>query len=187
MKAWDMDATRFDSLIRTLRDVRSRRGALATLLSGTLAAVGVTAVADAKGKGDRKVMTQGSGGQRHGRKCLPLGRVCWRKTKKGSARETRACTKCCASVTILTGKKGRCCNHEGRPCATTEQCCLGVCTNGTCQAEVILLPPCVATGQLCPAGCDSSGSCDGCCTGECNSSGACGMIVEPVEPGEGGH
>jgi hypothetical protein len=149
MKAWDMDATRFDSLTRTLRDVRSRRGALATLLSGTLAAVGVTAVADAKAKGkghgkgdgDGKVKTQGSGGQKSKWRCVQAGKTCYRKPQKGSAREKRGCKHCCASVTILDGKKGRCCNQEGVKCATTEQCCLGVCSNGTCQGAVIQLPP----------------------------------------------
>ena len=45
-----MDPKRIGMLARSLHDVRSRRGALATVLSGTLTAVGVTAVAAAKGK-----------------------------------------------------------------------------------------------------------------------------------------
>ena len=154
-----MDSKRFDRLARSLHDVRSRRGALATLLSGALATVGVTAVAAAKGKGKGagKVKTQGSGGQKSKWRCGQAGKTCYRKPQKGSAREKRDCKFCCASVTILDGKKGRCCNQEGVKCATTEQCCLGVCTNGTCQETIIVLPPppppdppdCVPYGGVC--------------------------------------
>ena len=137
-----MDPIRFDSLTRSLHDVRSRRAVLATLLSGALAVVGVPALAgvDAQAIGDRSVKTQGSGGQKKPPKCLPLARPCVRKPKKGSAAEKRGCKRCCASVTIVDGRTGRCCNHEGLGCATTDQCCLGVCTEGTCQGAVIQLP-----------------------------------------------
>src|SRR5215218_5567173 len=92
MKAWDMESTRFDSLTRSLHDMRSRRAVLATLLSSALATVGVTAVADAKGK----VKTQGSGGQKSKWRCRRPGTTCFRKPKKGSASEKRDCKFCCS-------------------------------------------------------------------------------------------
>jgi hypothetical protein len=129
-----MDRHRFDDLARALAKGRTtRRTALRVLGGGALASVGVTAQA----KGNGKVTTQGDrGGQ-----CLSPGSICLRKPKKGSASENRGCKKCCGSVTQLTSKKGKCCNHNGLTCSSTEQCCLGVCTNGTCQNDVIQLGP----------------------------------------------
>jgi hypothetical protein len=152
MKAWDMDATRFDMLARSLHDMRSRRAALAAFLGGTLAAVSVTSVAAAKatGKGDGPVKRQGSGGQKSKWRCRYAGKTCRRKSKELTKADCKFC--CGESFTQLTAKKGRCCNHEGLPCATTEQCCLGVCTEGTCQGDVIYLPPpptCIPYGGVC--------------------------------------
>jgi hypothetical protein len=142
---WSMTMVpkRFDTLARSLHDMRSRRGALAAVLSGALGAVGVTAVTDAKGKGKGAgtVKTQGSGGQKSKWRCGQAGKRCYRKPQRGSAQEKHHCKHCCDSVTLVNGKTGRCCNHEGVKCATTAQCCLGVCTDGTCQGAVIQLPP----------------------------------------------
>jgi hypothetical protein len=180
-----MDRQQFDNLARALAEgSATRRNALRVLTGGALASVGMKSLAGVaeKAKGDRKVKKQGSGGQK-ARTCLPPGRTCLLKTKRGTASEKRACKLCCGSVTQLTGKQGRCCNHNGRLCGSTAQCCLGVCTNGTCQNDVIQLPPpppapCVALGQPCPAGCVPNGVCPECCApGECTGAGVCGMFV----------
>jgi len=155
-----MHATRFDTLARALHDTRSRRAALATVLRGALAAVSMPflAAADAQAQGDETATTQGSGGQRGKRRCRLPGTVCLRKPSKGSALAIRACKFCCSgSFRLLSTSKGRCCNQEGVQCATTDQCCLGVCTNGTCQETIIVLPPppppdppdCVPYGGVC--------------------------------------
>ena len=177
-----MDRQHFDDLARALAaGSATRRNALRILTGGALASVGVTSLTDAAGKAKDggQVKQQGSGGQKNGT-CIPLGRQCRRKTKKGSASEKQNSKRCCGSVTILDGKFGRCCNHNGLPCGATVQCCLGVCTNGTCQNDVFVLPPppppppvCVATGQPCPAGCNPDEACAGCCQGLCNEDGNC--------------
>jgi hypothetical protein len=51
-----MDADRFDSLTRALTEARSRRGALASLLDGTLALLGL---ADVTAKTDHHVHVEG--------------------------------------------------------------------------------------------------------------------------------
>jgi hypothetical protein len=142
MKAWDMDDTRFDSLIRSLHDVRSRRAALATLLSGALAVGGGTAVAAATRKAKR---------------CRKPGRGC-RHDSKGATQAD--CHFCCGRRFRKVSKtKGRCCNGEGGSCGTNEQCCLGVCIDGTCQADVVdgVEPGCVPYGRACTVSADCCG------------------------------
>jgi hypothetical protein len=122
-----MDPIRFERLSRSLTAVRSRRATLAAVLSGALATIGVSSVALAKSKAKWR--------------CRLPGKVCFRKPKKGSPSEKANCTFCCSGrFVLLSSKKGRCCSDEGLGCATTDQCCLGVCTDGTCQGAVILLP-----------------------------------------------
>jgi hypothetical protein len=183
-----MDAKRFDLLVRALSKGRAtRRDALLVLTGGAFASTGVTSLTDAKSRvtGDRKVQTQANKGHKH-RPCFPPGKTCNLKSKKGTPSEKFSCKKCCGSVAQLSAKKGRCCNHEGLVCGTTDQCCLGVCTNGTCQGGVIQLPPpppppppppvCVALGQPCPAGCMPNEVCPECCApGECVGGEVCGV------------
>jgi hypothetical protein len=131
-----MDASRFDSLTRSLHDVRSRRDALAALLGGTLAAVGAPALADAKSKAKYR--------------CRQSGSICLRKPKKGG-QEKKDCKFCCGgSFSQLSSAKGRCCNNTGVLCATSDQCCFGGCTNGTCQTDVSVLPPPPPPGEPAP-------------------------------------
>jgi hypothetical protein len=49
-----MDPSRFDTLARSLTEVRSRRGALSTLLGGALGLLGLADTAAKKGKGSGK-------------------------------------------------------------------------------------------------------------------------------------
>jgi hypothetical protein len=57
-----MDDTRFDTLTRALTTTRSRRGALAALLGGTLGLFGLSGMdAQQKGKGDKRRKKKGKG------------------------------------------------------------------------------------------------------------------------------
>jgi len=184
-----MDGHQFDDLARAWAEgAATRRKALRVLTGGALAAVGVTSLADAKSrvKGDGKVKKHDDRGHNKHKNnlCNPSGKTCFLNPRKGSRGETRACKLCCGSFIQTTASKGRCCNHNSLGCGATDQCCLGVCTDGTCQNDVIQLPPppppppppvCVATGQACPPDCNPDESCVGCCQGLCNIDGNCDL------------
>lgn len=147
-----MDAHRFDSLTRSLTDVRSRRGALSALLGGAL---GLLELADAaakkkgKGKGKKKKKKKKFKPPcNHELNEVLCGQECC-NTITGTA------TKCCDGACIPTSS---CCLPEGEftDGQRYEQC--GVCRNGFLekdeQACLTIDPagcnPC--TGYQCIAG-----------------------------------
>lgn len=73
-----MDADRFDALTHALTTARSRRGALATLLGGTLGLLGLIETAGNKGKGKKKR-------KRKQDLCLNDGSRCKKESKQCSA------------------------------------------------------------------------------------------------------
>ena len=118
-----MDGTRFDSLTRILTDSRSRRGALASLLGGTLGLVGLTQTEARKKKPCPPCKKR-----KHG-KCkanLPNGSGCPGGTCQNGACVT-ACTRNCASKTCGTDGCGGSCGSCIAP-----QTCGGGGTPGQC-------------------------------------------------------
>jgi hypothetical protein len=106
-----MDAMQFDTLTRALHDARSRRGALAALVGGTL---GVLGLAETTAKKKRK----GKGNKNKGGKRSP---TCSDGKKNGSESDVDcggACPRC----------------SNGKSCATRSDCAGGLCAGGTCQA-----------------------------------------------------
>ena len=85
-----MDAERFDSLARVLHDARSRRGALAVLLGGTL---GLLGRAETVAKKKRKRKNKGRKPKPNAFGCFNVGATC--KTEE----------QCCSG--ICEGKKGK--------------------------------------------------------------------------------
>jgi hypothetical protein len=135
-----MDRQHFDDLTRALaQGGATRRDAVRLLTGGALASLGVPAMADAK----RKVHAGGSGGKKNpSGGCRLPGAKCIIKTKKNDKREKSACKHCCGGrFRQVTGNTGKCCSDNGLSCSTTDWCCLGVCIDGTCQNDVIVLPP----------------------------------------------
>jgi hypothetical protein len=169
-----MKPNRLDTLARAVHATRSRRGALTALLGGTLGLLGLAETA-AK------------------RTCIRTGRVCPAKDPNGKPGAKLGCDKCCqgGSVRSPSARRGetrkrRCCIPFGQSCSlaygsgsTYAFCCVGICRDNLCQAELAPPPPppCVASGQPCPDGCVPNGVCAGCCTGECTGGLVCGMFV----------
>jgi hypothetical protein len=139
-----MDATRFDSLIRSVTASHSRRGALAALLAGTLALLGLAETAAKKGKSKgkgKKKKKRGDQGTSPPPPPPPTGPAappppCLDGIKNGSE-----------SDVDCGGSCPRCLN--GRSCGSRDDCASAVCTGGTCQ-------PC-ATDADCPK--DARGQC----------------------------
>jgi hypothetical protein len=187
-----MDAEQFDTLARSLTDRRSRRGALASLLGGSLGLVGLTQT-EAKAKKTKP--------------CPPC-----KKRKKGKCKPKPAGTAC----TVSTGGSGRCQNGAcigPRECTTAATCPAPpaslLCAEATCVGGICRFGPKPA-GTLCRAAasdCDVAEVCDGAsldcpanqfrpagtaCTADgnpctinsnCNGSGTC--IHPPVQSGAG--
>jgi hypothetical protein len=186
-----MTVHHFDDLARGLAaGYSSRREALRRLRGGAIAVFGMMALtaspANAEGDGKRK-KAQG-GDIRAEAACIRTGRVCPGKVR-GDGKV--GCTRCCQGGSVRAPsarpgevRKRRCCIAFGRSCtldygstSSAAFCCVGVCLNGSCQAEPPPRPPCVAIGDPCPPGCDPAEPCAGCCTGECIVSGVCGTLV----------
>ena len=111
-----MDAEHFDTLARALIDGRSRRGALASLVGGTLGLLGLTGT-ESKKKKKKK--------QRRPTTQVPISPPppppCANGIKDGSETDVDcggACPRCA----------------DGRNCATTRDCASGYCNGGTCIA-----------------------------------------------------
>ena len=134
-----MDSKQFDELVARLAKGPSRRDALKGIAGGALAAVGVTAVADAenKKKGRRGPAAKSKKGR--GRAviegCIPTGKKCPSKKPRGKKKKNLQCTACCQGATT-TGANGQticACKPSGvgtaSACTATTafQCCSGIC------------------------------------------------------------
>ena len=137
-----MDRQHVDELARALARGRlPRRGALRVLGSSALASFGVAALVDARGQaqGDGHARSQADRNRRTRQfQCRPSGIKC--KLKKASS-PRGLCKNCCETFQKRSKTTGRCCTPNGRPCSSAAECCLGVCSVGLCQNEVIQLPP----------------------------------------------
>lgn len=141
-----MDANRFDSIARVVTAAGSRRGALAALLGGTLVPLlGPLDAASKKRKGKK------------GKK----------KKKKGQgqcAAPTQGCSstsECCGE--LVCGSDDACCAPIPTPCASHEECCLGLCqTDGEGRPRCCVPDgsPCGALDRLCCSlNCLPNGTC----------------------------
>jgi hypothetical protein len=105
-----MDAERFDTLARALTEARSRRGALTSLLGGTLGLLGLAGTAAKKKKGKGK---KGKGKKKP---------TCRDRTKNGSETDVdcggRTCPRCAV----------------GKKCKSRNDCESALCSGGRCQA-----------------------------------------------------
>jgi hypothetical protein len=119
-----MDGSMFDDLVRRL----TRRTAVRVVGGGALASLG-TRTRAANNRRDKNV---------HRHKCIPAPKSCVLNKKKAAP---HACKRCCQSVRSVSATKGVCCTPNGWGCSTAAECCLGVCSVGLCQNEVIQLPP----------------------------------------------
>jgi hypothetical protein len=120
-----MDRQHFDDLARALaKSGPTRRTALLLLTGSALAAMGAPSLADAKN-------------QKNGR-CGSPGSACSYKSKKPTKPDCKRC--CGGTFRVIKRGRGTCCSQT--ICGTTDQCCLGVCRDGTCQnAPISPLPP----------------------------------------------
>jgi hypothetical protein len=134
-----VDSKQFDELVARLASGPSRRDTLKGLVGGTLAAVGVTSVAEGKGRGKAKSDKKGRKrrGGAHAEACIPTGKKCPSKKPRGRKRKTLGCDRCCQGFSV-PGKSGRikcACKPDGFSCttATASDCCSAFCSGGTCQ------------------------------------------------------
>jgi hypothetical protein len=109
-----MDGFAFDRLTRALTANRTRRGALAALLGGSLGLLGLTDTPAKRGKGHRKKKQK----QRQ-QQALPPAPTCSDGIKNGSE-----------SDVDCGGSCPRCAN--GRTCLSRNDCASGLCSGGTC-------------------------------------------------------
>jgi hypothetical protein len=122
-----MDAARFDRLTRALTDVRSRRGALASVLGGSLGLLGLAATTAKKGKGNGKKKNKnknkkkGSGNQSPSPPPGALASSCSDGIKNGNETDVDCGGSCLP------------CANDQR-CATQADCASSFCVNSTCQA-----------------------------------------------------
>lgn len=130
-----MDGSHFDILVRGMAHSRSRRGALRTLATGWLVAVGL-AVEGRPVLGDRC--------KKAGKKCEKNGDCCRGLTCKGKKCACKAQGKACGNTCCTSGET---CIDSG----SAQQCCpAGQVCGGTCCANG---EECLAEGpqQCCPA------------------------------------
>lgn len=151
-----MDDSRFDALARTLTDPRSRRGALAALLGGTLGLLGLTEV-------DAKKKKKGKG-------------------KKGKGGKGKPPTVACVPDLLSATCAGRCgfwTNNCGQSvgclaCPSGEQC-LG---NGSCAQTCSSTPGCPSVCSCSRANTEGIRTCyttltSGCPTESCQTTADC--------------
>jgi hypothetical protein len=196
-----MDPNHFDTLTRSLTHACSRRGALTTLLGGTLGLLSLAApdetVADrrhhARKAPCRKLTARCSLKKKSKLRCcekinqLHCDRVgasgfhcCYDAQQVCSGAPGECCRDLtCGTVPALSGS--RCCAKAGSRCTHQRDCCdgnfcfrdIGGSGGGVC----LNLSSCVDTGQVCPDGCDPAGSCAGCCEGYCDGNVKCSPDV----------
>lgn len=74
----------------------------------------------------------------HATACIPTGKKCPSKKPRGKKGHRLGCDKCCQKHS----EAGKCtCQPDGKPCAFTTECCLGVCDSGTCRSRDVSPPP----------------------------------------------
>jgi hypothetical protein len=139
----------------------TRRRMLGILGGGALGSI-VTALADAAARvrGDGTLTTQGDRNRRpRGFQCKTAGTKCIHNPPKGKKSTGKLCRKCCQTFRKVSKRVGVCCIPNGQPCESATDCCLGSCSVGLCQNEVIQLPPpCRGIGEVCTRR-------EECCTG----------------------
>lgn len=187
-----MDGSAFDQLSRLLALAGSRRG-LIVLLSGVSAGVltdSVNAVAEQRAKQRRlrssKRQRRRAGDQDDLRTeaCIPSGRTCPRKARRGKRRKL-SCNRCCQGSFIVGAnrKKVCACQPDGGTCSQDRpsSCCSGVCDQASSTCCVPEEPALTCTGHCgevenncgqvvsCkPCECDPvCGPCNVCSVGEC--------------------
>ena len=146
-----MDASRFDTLARSLIDGTTRRGALTALLGGMLAMLGLAETAATKGKRKRKHKKKYRPTTQPG--CTPscgnntcgpdgcggecgscTGGVCSNGActcPSGMQPCQGACVAACSGATMLEPTQCVCCKFNGLECSFGDTCCTGVCTFDT--------------------------------------------------------
>jgi len=147
-----MDSDRFDRLTRAMTDTRSRRGALASLLGGTLGLLAWNSLMDAAAHDVSTACKKKSGKRK---------RACLKKAKKHNATHTTQAPPPPPQPPCLNGVKDSgesdidCGGGTCRRCADNKTCSgPNDCDSGTCPTGV-----CVSCtpGQAC--GFDSDGAC----------------------------
>jgi hypothetical protein len=144
-----VDSKQFDELVARLAKGPSRREALKGIAGGALAAVGVTAVAEAdkkKGRQDSKKKGRGAGAEdkKQGRGkvgpegCIQTGQKCPSHKPRGKKSKRRGCDACCQGATVVENGQTKCaCKPAGTTAAsactaaTAYQCCSGICGSPT--------------------------------------------------------
>jgi hypothetical protein len=137
-----MDSDNFDGLTRMLMTGRSRRGALAALLGGTLALLGL---ADAAGKGKKGQARKGTGKKKQRRSRRPVA--------PPSGLPAPACadgiTNGSETDIDCGGACPRCAND--RTCVSQDDCASALCVSGVCKACRLFEGDC---------GIDAAGACE---------------------------
>ncbi|MFM9105207.1 MAG: hypothetical protein ACKOWF_00735 [Chloroflexota bacterium] len=161
-----MDSFSFDPLTRWLGAATTRRTGLGASLA---ALVGLGAPAVGAEGGSKEVSAEA---------CIPNGRRCGKKGKKG-----RPCSQCCSRFTAKKRKDRCACRPDGTDCKNSSQCCNGLCRKKVCvnpNSECVKTSDC-KNGNTCQAGvcsCGASGFCPTICTGgsciECQADSDCG-------------
>lgn len=158
-----MDGSRFDTLTRSLGDPRSRRGALASLVGGTLGLLGLTETTakKKKGKGNNKKRRRGRGGQ----------------TTAPAPACAEGQTTCGGQCVLLTSDPQHC-GACGTVCPAGNTCISGVCwacrpepgscgDNAFCDRGLRRCQPCRGAGGSCSIGGGFDGG-EACCSDVCN-------------------
>jgi hypothetical protein len=151
-----MERQPFGDVARALAEGHLTRRRAWHVLGGALASV-LTALANVIGqaKGDGDVQSQGDRNRRTRQfQCIPAGETCInvpKKRKKGAPPPPRLCRKkCCETFRVVNKKVGICCRTNGQGCSSAAECCLGSCSVGICQNQVIQFPPATCLELLTP-------------------------------------
>ncbi len=158
-----VDPRTFDRIIRRLSGALSRR----SLVGGSLGAAVLTAV----GLGDNALAKKTDRGQVNTENCIPTGKTCPRRGRRGDdRRERRTCEDCCQGTFVIVGRKGgkkkgktvkKCsCIPFGENCkGDASNCCTGVCGDGVCQQSgcTNLTGACTTDAECCSTVCNAAG------------------------------
>ena len=173
-----MDANRFDSLARSLTVARSRRGAVGSLLAGTLGLLGLAeAVAKKKGKGKKgkgkkKKDRCKKGEKRCDKKCCEAGQECI---------EGVCYSPCVPACGTVGGEQEICCFGFCANLSTDSQNC-GQCGTVCAENEVCRFANCVCDGPRCPTGAGTTRCCPA-VNGVCCEGGKCCPAGETCQEG----